>query len=99
MPNHNRIHKSVNKLQQDFLKFINNEYILINSSALLNSNVSQHPLELLFMKREKLVDNLVVGGCLGQSRFEIIVFSSWRSKEGGQQKGFLELLAGRLWPA
>ena len=53
------------------------------------------PLDLLFTKREGLV---VVGGCLGHSDHEMIVFDSWRSKEGGQQNCHLGLPEGRLWP-
>ncbi|KAM9590845.1 uncharacterized protein ACIBXB_005894 [Morphnus guianensis] len=56
------------------------------------------PLDLLFVNREGLVGDVMVGGHLGHSNHEIIVFDSQRSKEGGQQKCYLGLLEGRLWP-
>ena len=41
-------------------------------------------LDLLFVNREGLVGDVMVGGHLGQSDHETIrVFDSWRSKQGG----------------
>ena len=57
------------------------------------------PLDLLFMNREGLVGDVMVGGRLGHSDHEMIrVLDSWRSKEGSQQNCYLGLLEGRLWP-
>ena len=56
------------------------------------------PLDLLFVNGEGLVGDMMVGGHLGHSDHEMIVFSSQRSKEGGQQNCHLGLLEGRLWP-
>ena len=57
------------------------------------------PLDLLFVNREGLVGDVMVGGCLGHNDHEMIrVFDSWRSKEGGQQNCYLGLPEGRLWP-
>ena len=57
------------------------------------------PLDLLFVNREGLVGDVMVGGRLGHSNHKIIrVFDSRRSKEGDQQNCYLGLLEGRLWP-
>ena len=42
-------------------------------------------LDLLFVNREGLVDNVAVGGRLGHSDHEIIVLYSYRGQERGQQ--------------
>ena len=56
------------------------------------------PLDLLFVNRERLVGDMMVGRCLGHSEHEMIVFSSWRSKEGCYQKPHLGFPEGSLWP-
>jgi len=53
------------------------------------------PLDL-FAKREGLVGDVKVGGCLGHSNHKI-VSDSQTSKEGGQQNSYLGLPEGRLW--
>ena len=47
-------------------------------------------LDLLFVNREGLVGNVTVGGLLGHSDHEMIVFDSRRSKEGAWQNATLD---------
>lgn len=59
----------------------------------------RHPLDLLLVNREELVDDVMAGGHLVHTNHNMIrVFDSQRSKEGGQQNCHLGLAEGRLWP-
>lgn len=51
------------------------------------------PLALLLVHRERLLSDVMVGGCYGH---KMAVFNSQRTKEVGQQNCYLQLLEGTL---
>ena len=55
-------------------------------------------LNVLFVNREELVGDVMVGGHLGHSDHEMIVFDSRGSKKRGQQSCWFGFLKGGLWP-
>ena len=82
------------RLMMDYLCVEDNFLIQLVSEPIREGTL----LDLLFVNREGLVGDVMVGGHLGHSNHKMIVLDSWRSKEGGQQNCYLGLPEGRLWP-
>jgi len=82
------------KQSRRFLKCVKNNFL----TQLVNEPIREGlPLDLLFANCEGVMVNVVVGGHFGHNDHEIIVFDSWRSKEGGRQNCHLGISEGRHW--